>query len=72
MPHPQAKVHTQMPLPCDVVDRQMHRGGPGGGMGTLGYDSCLISDWNSLPISVDEVENITDFKKELKSYLDMY
>ena len=27
MPHPRAKVRTQMPLPWDVLDKQM----PGGG-----------------------------------------
>ena len=27
MPHPRAKVHTQMPLPWNVLDRQMPRGG---------------------------------------------
>ena len=40
MPHPRVKVHTQMPLPWDVLDRQMPRCG-GGGMGTLGFDSCI-------------------------------
>ena len=42
MPHPRAKVRTQMPLPWDVLDKQMPRAGPGGGMGTLGFDSCII------------------------------
>ena len=37
MPHPRAKVRTQMPLPWDVLDKQM----PRGGMGTLGFDSCI-------------------------------
>ena len=31
MPHPRAKVCTQMPHPWDVLDKQMPRGGPGGG-----------------------------------------
>ena len=30
MPHPRAKVRTQMPLPWDALDKQMPRGGPGG------------------------------------------
>ena len=30
MPHPRAKAPMQMPLPWDVLDRQMPRGGPGG------------------------------------------
>ena len=33
MPHPRAKVRTQMPLPWDVLDKQMPRGGCGGGGG---------------------------------------
>ena len=33
----------QMPLPWDVLDRQMPRGGPGG-MGMLGFDSCITPD----------------------------
>ena len=45
MPHPRAKVRTQMPLPWDVLDKQMPRGGPGGGMGTLGFDSCIMFEW---------------------------
>ena len=44
MLHPRAKVRTQMPHPWDVLDKQMPRGGPGGGgMGTLGFDSCIKS-----------------------------
>ena len=27
MPHPRAKARTQMPLPWDVLDKQMARGG---------------------------------------------
>jgi hypothetical protein len=32
----------------------------------------IISDWNSLPCSVVEVNNIREFKRELKSNMDMY
>ena len=32
----------------------------------------IISDWNSLPCSVVEVNNIKEFKRELKSNMDMY
>ena len=35
MPHPRAKVRTQMPLPWDVLDKQMPGGGPGGGWARL-------------------------------------
>ena len=40
MPHPRAKVHTQIPLPWDVLGMQMPRGGSGR-MGILGFDSCI-------------------------------
>ena len=56
MPHPRAKVRTQMPHIWDILDKQMPRGGPGGGwaldkqmprggpggMDTLGFDSCIM------------------------------
>ena len=29
MPHPRAKVQTQMPLPWDILDKQMPPGGGG-------------------------------------------
>ena len=32
----------------------------------------IISEWNSLPCSVVEVNNIREFKRELKSNMDMY
>ena len=43
MPRPQATVWVQMPNPRDVPYRKMPRGGPGGEMGTLGFDWCIIN-----------------------------
>jgi hypothetical protein len=43
MPRLRAKVWVQMPNPRDVLYRKMPRGGPGGGMGTLGFDWCIMS-----------------------------
>ena len=41
MPHPRAKVRTQMPLPWDVVDKQMPPGWPGRGWARLDLTHAL-------------------------------